>query len=86
MARSGDGVDIGAVYELLAETAGKLNELILTVNEHSRRFDEVAAVLNGHGHKFDDLSRRMTDLHDAVGHYHYSVVGHGIAVNLLEDG
>ena len=63
----------------------KLNELVGVVNGHVRRFDEVAVALNTQGRKLDDLAHGLTDLRDAVGHYHHSVVGQGIAVNRLEE-
>lgn len=69
----------------LDEHIGKLNEVVAIANEHSRKLDEAAVVLNGQDRKLDDLSHRLTDLYDAVGHYHHSVVGHGIAVNQLEE-
>jgi hypothetical protein len=46
VARSGNGIDLAAIYQLLTEISGrldgndlKLNELVGTVNEHTRRFD-----------------------------------------------
>ena len=99
MAQSGNGVDIGAVYSLLTEVAEsirghnvrlenvetKLNELVVVVNDHTRKFDEIAALLNQHGLNFADLSQGLTDLRDAVGQYHYSVIGQGIALNHLAE-
>ncbi len=91
MAQSGDGVDISAVYALLTQVSArldgiedKLNELVVAINQHSRKFDEVAGVLNEHNRKLENLTHGLTDLRDAVTHYHHSVVGHGIAVNRLD--
>ena len=93
MAQSGNGIDLSAIYQLLTEISGrldrhegKLNELVVTANEHGRRFDQVATILNEHSRKFEDLFHGLTDLRDAVGQYHLSVVGQGIAVNRLESG
>jgi chromosome segregation ATPase len=92
VARSGNGIDLAAIYQLLTEISGrldshetKLNDLVGTSNEHSRRFDEIAIVLNDHGRRFDDLSHELTGLRDAVGQYHHSVVGQGIALNEIEE-
>ena len=92
MAQNGNGIDITAVYALLTQVSarldgieGKLNELVVTINRHSCKFDEVAGVLNEHNRKLENLAHGLTDLRDAVGHYHYSVVGHGIAVNRLDE-
>jgi uncharacterized coiled-coil DUF342 family protein len=92
VARSGNGVDLSAIYQLLTEISGrldgyesKLNELVGAVNEHNRRFDQIRAVLNEHNQKLDDLAHGQTELRDALSQYHYSVVGQGMAVNLLAE-
>ena len=92
MARSGNGIDLAAVYQILTEISGrldnhetKLNELVGTSNEHSRRFDQIGGILNDHGRRFDVLSQELTDLRDAVAHYHHSVVGQGMALNEIEE-
>jgi DNA repair ATPase RecN len=66
------------VEQRLDDQTGKLNEIIGTVNEYSRRFDQVAAVLNEHGRKLDDLGHGQTTLRSTVSHYHNTVVGHGM--------
>lgn len=92
MARSGNGIDLAAVYQLLTEISGrldnhetKLNELVGTSNEYRRRFDQLAAILNDHGRRLEVLSHELTDLRDAVGQYHHSVVGQGMALNEIEE-
>jgi ABC-type transporter Mla subunit MlaD len=120
VAQSGNGVDLGTIYQLLSEVAEtvrshsdqfarvnrrldgvdvrlgeqsgvlnqqveKLNELIATVNTHSRRFDDVAQILNGHGGKLDDLSFGLSDLRSTVADYNQTVAGHGIRSTELEE-
>ena len=106
MAQSGNGIDIGAVYQLLTQVVArldrqqatldrqqvtlvehsrKLNEVVGIVNEHARTLGGAVAVLDDHGRKLDELNQRLVDLRDTVVNYHYSVVGHGIAVNELEE-
>jgi hypothetical protein len=67
VAQSGNGIDIAAVYALLTQVParldgieGKLNELVVTINRHSRKFDEVAGVLNEHNRKLENLAHRLT--------------------------
>jgi chromosome segregation ATPase len=70
MARSGNGVDIAAVYQLLSEVAQ-------TVRSHSEAFSEVYR-------RLDDLGASMTDMREAVRDYHTTVTGHGILYGELE--
>jgi ABC-type transporter Mla subunit MlaD len=92
VAQSGNGIDLGTIYQLLIRLSArmdavesKLDQLVTTVNEHSRRFDQIAAVLNEHSRtladhtrQLDDLNAGMTSLRGDVGTYHQTVVGHGI--------
>jgi hypothetical protein len=70
VARSGNGVDIAAVYQLLADVAG-------TVRSHSEAFAQVHRQLG-------DLGTSMVDLREAVRDYHTTVTGHGILYGELE--
>jgi ABC-type transporter Mla subunit MlaD len=99
MARSGNGIDNAAIYQLLSEVAEsvrgqggrldaverKLNEIVLTVNEHSRRFDQVASMLDGHGRRLTDLSHDVESLRGTLDEYHRAVIGHGISLTELDE-
>jgi hypothetical protein len=85
VAQSGNGIDLAAIYQLLAEISGrldghgsKLNELVGAINEHNRRFDQIGSVL-------DDLTHGQAEIREALSQYHYSVVGQGMAVNRLAE-
>jgi chromosome segregation ATPase len=67
------------------EHTGKLNELIVTVNDHTRKLDELADIVNRHDRKLDDLGASLTDLRETLSHYHASVLGHGIMLSELEE-
>ena len=71
MARSGDGVDIAAVYQFLVGMSGRL--------------DEVVVRLNGHTQKLDDLAIGLSDLRAAVTNYHGAVLGHGVMLSELDE-
>ena len=78
MAQSGNGIDLGAVYQLVSEVA-----------ERTRAHDAQFARLNG---RFDDVDRRLddltvgvADLRNAVTNYHSTVLGHGILISELDE-
>jgi hypothetical protein len=71
VARSGNGVDVAAVYQLLSEVAE-------TVRGHSGRLDAL-------DHKLDDLAVGLSDLRAAVTNYHGAVLGHGVILSELEE-
>ena len=64
---------------------GKINEIIQTVNEHSRVLADVVAVLNRHEKKLDDLAAGQISLQQALNFYHSAVVGHGLAITDLDE-
>jgi hypothetical protein len=70
VARSGNGIDIGVVYQLLSEVAQ-------TVRSHDEAFSEVYR-------KLDDLGAGVADLREAVRDYHTTVIGHGVLYGELE--
>lgn len=70
MAQSGNGADIGAVYQLLSEVAQ-------TVRAHGEELVQVNRNLG-------DLRRDVADLRVTVTEYHSTVVGHGILYGELE--
>lgn len=69
MAQSGNGVDLGTIYQLLSEVAetvrshseefvrvnGKLNELIGTVGQHTRKLNELVGTVGQHTQKLNEL-------------------------------
>jgi hypothetical protein len=67
----GNGVDIGAVYNLLVQMSGRLNA--------------VSERLDSHGRKLDDLMVGLADLRTAVTNYHSTVLGHGILISELDE-
>ena len=71
MARSGNGIDLGAVYQLLTEVAQ-------TVRGHSARFERLEA-------RLDDVAVGLSDLRSAVTNYHGAVLGHGIILSELDE-
>jgi hypothetical protein len=84
VAQSGNGVDIGTIYQLLLQMSARLNshdrkldQLLEIVNEHSRTFVD-------HTHQFNDLNAAVAGLRSAVGDYHETVVGHGIHCSELD--
>jgi hypothetical protein len=70
LAQSSNGIDLGAVYQLLSEVAER-------VRSHDREFVR----LNG---RLDDLDASVADLRAAVRDYHTTVTGHGILYGELE--
>jgi hypothetical protein len=69
VAQSGNGVDLGTIYQLLSEVAetvrshseefvrvnGKLNELIGTVGQHTRKLNELVGTVGQHTQKLNEL-------------------------------
>jgi hypothetical protein len=71
LARSGNGIDIGAVYQLLTEVAE-------TVRGHGARFERLEA-------RLDDVAVGLSDLRSAVTNYHGAVLGHGVMLSELDE-
>ena len=67
---SGNGVDLAAIYQLLAQVAQ-------TITRHERKLDDL-------GRKVDDLDGKVDGLRQAVTQYHASVLGHGILISELD--
>jgi hypothetical protein len=78
LARSGNGIDIGAVYQLLTEVAE-------TVRGHGARFDRIEERLHAHDSKLDELAVGLSDLRAAVINYHGAVLGHGVMLSELDE-
>jgi hypothetical protein len=71
VAQSGNGVDLAAVYQLLLQMSGRL--------------DQVSDRLGSHEQKLDDLTIGLADLRAAVTNYHGAVLGHGILISELDE-
>jgi archaellum component FlaC len=69
--QSGNGVDLGAVYQLLSEVAQ-------TVRQYGGRFDHLER-------RLDDLEANLGELRMAVTQYHDAVIGHGIELTQLDE-
>ena len=92
MAQSGNGVDIGVVYQLLTKMSVRMDQMSARLDSHDRKLDQLLDVVNdhsgmlaGHTRQLDDLNTGMTALRGAVGDYHETVIGHGIHYSELED-
>jgi hypothetical protein len=77
VAQSGNGADLGAVYQLLSEVAQ-------TVRSHGDEFGRIHLKLDGLSRTVGDLTASFADLRGAVTEYHATVVGHGILYSELE--
>ena len=96
---SGNGVDIGAVYQLLTQVAETLTGHDRKLDSIDRRLDGVDGRLDGveHrlgiverrldgvDHRLDDLTAGLAGLRRAVTEYHASVLGHGILISKLDE-
>jgi hypothetical protein len=78
VARSANGIDIGAVYDLLTQMSGRLDS-------HDRKFDQLLRVINEHGRKLDGLTAGLSDFRSTVTNYHSAVLGHGILISELDE-
>lgn len=68
---SGNGVDLGAVYQAILGVAADLRT--------------VATDVRAQGTKLGDLDGKVDGLRQAVTAYHATVLGHGILISELED-
>lgn len=92
LAQGGNGIDIGAVYQLLLEMSARMDGMSARMDSMSGRLDshdhkldqlldianEHSRTLSNHSHQLDDLGASVTELRSAVGVYHETVVSHGI--------
>ncbi|MGH7104206.1 MAG: hypothetical protein ACREFJ_17630 [Acetobacteraceae bacterium] len=67
---SGNGADLGQVIAMLGDVLRTQGDVLRTQHEQGRQLEELATGL--------------TDLRQAVGHYHASVLGHGILITELD--
>jgi len=77
LAQSGNGADIGAVYQLLGEVAQ-------IVRSHDGQFARLNGRIDSIEGRLDDLDAGIVDLRSAVRDYHTTVAGHGILYGELE--
>ena len=74
-----------AIDRRFEQQDGKINELVRTVNEHSRVLADVIAVLDRHDKKLDDLAAGQLSLQQTLNFYHSAVAGHGISITELDE-
>jgi hypothetical protein len=98
VARSGNGIDIGAVYQLLVEMSARMDtmsarmdHMSARLDSHDRKLDQLLDVANEHGRtlsdhtrQLDDLNAGVTELRGAVGNYHEAVISQGIHYGELD--
>jgi hypothetical protein len=81
VAQSGNGVDIGTIYQLLTQMSARMDTM-------SARFEEFAEAVSrklaDHSRDLDDLKAGMTELRKEVSHYHAAVTSQGIHYSELE--
>jgi hypothetical protein len=77
LAQSGNGIDLGAVYQLLSEVADR-------VRSHDQQFVLLNGRLGDLDGRLGDLEASVADLRSAVRDYHTTVTGHGILYGELE--
>jgi chromosome segregation ATPase len=92
VAQSGNGVDIGTIYQLLTQMSGRLDQLFAVVNDHTRVLNEHTRLLNDHSRVLSEHSRDIADLRAEVSEmrqevrqYHGAVTSQGIHYSGLED-
>jgi hypothetical protein len=77
LAQSGNGIDIGSVYQLLSEVAER-------TRSHDQQFVRLNGRLDQITVRLDDLEATAADLRSAVRDYHTTVIGHGVLYGELE--
>ena len=78
---SGDGVDLGAIYQLLSQVAE-------AVTRHDRALEALGRDMSEMRQDMTTMDRlikaEFAELRETVTHYHSSVIGHGILISDLE--
>ena len=92
MAQSGNGVDMGTIYQLLTEMSARMDTMSVRMDTMSVRLDQLLVVVNDHtriladhGRRLDDLQAGMIEMRQAVAQYHGAVTSQGIHYSELED-
>ena len=91
MAQSGNGIDIGTIYELLTRMSARMDAMSARMDIMSARMDTISeqlsqltTVVNDHTRQLDDLQANVANLRGDVQHYHEAVVSQGIHYSELE--
>ncbi len=78
---SGNGVDLGAIYQLLSTVAE-------AVTRHDRALESLGRDMAEMRRDMTSMERSirtdLAELRQTVTHYHSSVIGHGILISDLE--
>ena len=78
---SGNGVDLGAIYQLLSQVAE-------AVTRHDRALEALGRDMAEMRRDITSMDRSIkaefAELRQTVTHYHSSVIGHGILISELE--
>ena len=97
---SGNGIDLGSIYNLLLQVSKTVSNHDAVLEQHSRILERHGEILERQGQALAHIlevlptlatKREVTavkgevaDLRQAVTHYHSSVMGHGILISELE--
>ena len=84
MAQSGNGIDIGTIYELLTRMSARMDAMSARMDTMSEQLSQLTTVVNDHTRQLDDLQASVTNLRGDVQHYHEAVVSQGIHYSELE--
>jgi chromosome segregation ATPase len=84
VAQSGNGVDIGTIYQLLTQMLARFDQLFAVVNGHTRVLNEHTRVLSEHSRELADLRATMAEMRQEVGQYHPAVTNQGLHYSELE--
>ena len=76
--KSGNGIDLAAVHQLLTEVAEK-------VTAHDRRFDQLNRRFAAIDCKLGEVTADIAGLREAFTNYHASGLGHGILIGELDE-
>lgn len=80
----GNGVDIGAVYQLLSVVAETVTRLDRSMAVVERRLASIEERLDSLERRTSNVEHSVVELRETVTHYHSSVVGHGILISEME--
>jgi len=78
---SGNGVDLGAVYQLLSQVAEAVTRHDWALEALGRDMAEMRRDMTNMDRS---IKAEIADLRQTVVHYHASVIGHGILISDLD--
>jgi len=84
VAQSGNGVDIGTIYQLLTRMSERMDTLSARLDQVLSLVAEHSPILADHSRQLDDLSASVASLRGDVGHYHEAVISQGIHYSDVE--